>query len=226
MPGEAPQLNSQKSDKISAEPPHSLGSEEQLPRRLGRLTLLRLMARGGMGEVYLGAMGAIEGAERPCVVKIIRREHAQDKSFLARFLDEARIQAQLHHPGVAQILEAATDDEGKPFVVVEHVEGRNLGEIRTRAQQLGARVTWTEALAIGIAMAEGLVHVHERTDAAGHPLEIVHRDLSPQNVMVGYAGDLKLIDFGTARGENRRCHTVAGIVFAKPGYVAPEVAGS
>ena len=179
-----------------------------------------------MGEVYLAAMGAIEGAERPCVVKIIRREHAQDKSFLARFLDEARIQAQLHHPGVAQILEAAIDDEGKPFVVVEHVEGRNLGEIRTRAQQLGARVSWAEAVAVGIPMAEGLVHVHERTDAAGRPLEIVHRDLSPQNVMLGYAGDVKLIDFGTARGENRRCHTVAGIVFAKPGYVAPEVANN
>ncbi|MEZ4221258.1 MAG: protein kinase [Polyangiaceae bacterium] len=198
------------------------GSE--LPRRFGRLTLLRQLARGGMGEVFLAAAGTIDGAERPCVVKIIRREHSDDKSFLARFLDEARIQAQLHHPGVAQILEANQDEEGKPFVVVEHVEGRNLGEVRTRAGQLSSRVSWPEAVAIGIAMAEALAHVHERTDAAGRPLEIVHRDLSPQNAMVSYGGDVKLIDFGTARGENRRCHTVAGIVFAKPGYVAPEVA--
>ncbi len=196
----------------------------ELPRRFGRLTLLRQLARGGMGEVFLAAAGSIDGAERPCVVKLIRREHSDDKSFLARFLDEARIQAQLHHPGVAQILEANEDEEGKPYVVVEHVEGRNLGEIRTRAGQLSARVTWPEAVAIGIAMADALAHVHERTDAAGRPLEIVHRDLSPQNVMIAYGGDIKLIDFGTARGENRRCHTVAGIVFAKPGYVAPEVA--
>ncbi len=201
-------------------------SKERLPRPFGRLTLLRQLARGGMGEVYLASAGGIEGAERPCVVKIIRREHADDKSFLARFLDEARIQSQLHHPGVAQILEAATDEGGKPFVVVEHVEGRNLGEVRNRAQQLGARVAWPEAVALGVSMADALAHVHERTDAAGRPLEIVHRDLSPQNVMVSYGGDIKLIDFGTARGENRRCHTVAGIVFAKPGYVAPEVANN
>jgi serine/threonine-protein kinase len=71
-----------------------------------------------------------------------------------------------------------------------------------------------------------LVHVHERTDASGRPLQIVHRDLSPQNVMVSYSGDTKLIDFGTARGQNRKCHTVSGIVFAKPGYVAPEVANN
>ena len=75
-------------------------------------------------------------------------------------------------------------------------------------------------------MADALAHVHERTDAEGKPLDIVHRDLSPQNVMVSYAGDVKLIDFGTARGLNRRCQTIAGIVFAKPGYVAPEVANN
>ena len=77
-----------------------------------------------------------------------------------------------------------------------------------------------------MALCEGIAHVHERTDAQGQPLEIVHRDLSPQNVMLAYGGDVKLIDFGTARGQNRRCHTIAGIVFAKPGYVAPEVANN
>jgi serine/threonine-protein kinase len=199
---------------------------EVLPRTFERRLLLKHLARGGMGEVYLAASGAIEGAERPCVVKIIRREHAEDRSFLARFLDEARVQAQLAHPGVAQVLEAATDASGKPYVVLEHVEGRNLGEARTRASQLSSRIHWADAVAIGISLGDALAHVHERTDAAGKPLEIVHRDLSPQNVMVGYAGDVKLIDFGTARGLNRRCHTVAGIVFAKPGYVAPEVANN
>jgi eukaryotic-like serine/threonine-protein kinase len=205
---------------------HTVDPEAVLPRRLGRLTLLKQIARGGMGEVLLATTGEIEGAERPCVVKIIRREHADDRSFLARFLDEARIQAQLQHPGVAQILDATTDPSGKPYVVVEYVEGRNLGELRTRAIQLGARMAWPDAVAIGVALAEALSFVHERTDAAGKPLEIVHRDLSPQNIMVGYDGDVKLIDFGTARGENRRCHTVSGIVFAKPGYVAPEVANN
>jgi len=196
------------------------------PSQFGRLTLLKPIARGGMGEVFLATTGGIEGAERPCVVKIIRREHAKDKSFLARFFDEARIQAQLQHPGVAQILEASTDPTGKPFVVMEYIEGRNLGEVRQRATQLRAQIAWADSVALAVCIAEALMHIHERTDAAGLPLAIVHRDLSPQNIMIGYGGELKLIDFGTARGENRRCHTVSGVVFAKPGYVAPEVANN
>lgn len=192
--------------------------------RLGRWTLLKPLARGGMGEVYLGCSGGIEGAERPCVVKIVRREHAQDPSFLARFFDEARIQAQLQHPGVAQVLEASIDQSAQPYVVLEYVEGKNLSDVRQRCSQLKAPMSWADAVAIVVALAEALVHVHERTDASGRALGIVHRDVSPQNVMLGYAGDIKLIDFGTARGENRRSQTVSGIVFAKPGYVAPEVA--
>jgi serine/threonine protein kinase len=197
-----------------------------LPAAFERFKLLKRIARGGMGEVYLATAGGIEGAERPVVIKIIRRDHDTDSSFLARFLDEARIQAQLHHPGVAQVLEASTDESGKPYVVVEYVEGRNLSDVRSRAAQLGVRIEWPEALALAISMGDALAHVHERTDAEGRPLDIVHRDLSPQNVMVGYGGDAKLIDFGTARGENRRCHTISGVVFAKPGYVAPEVANN
>ncbi|HYQ00821.1 MAG TPA: serine/threonine-protein kinase [Polyangiaceae bacterium] len=199
---------------------------DTLPRRFERYTLLKRIARGGMGEVFLATAGGIEGAERPCVVKTIRREHEEDRSFLARFLDEARIQSQLQHPGVAQIMEATNDCAGKPYVVVEFIEGRNLGDVRARAGQLGMRMGWAESLAVSIVMADALAHVHERTDAGGKPLDIVHRDLSPQNVMVSYAGDVKLIDFGTARGQNRRCQTIAGIVFAKPGYVAPEVANN
>ncbi|MEO7032765.1 MAG: protein kinase [Polyangiaceae bacterium] len=199
---------------------------EALPRRFERYTLLKRIARGGMGEVYLATAGGIEGAERPCVVKAIRREHEEDRSFLARFLDEARIQAQLQHPGVAQVVEATNDSSGKPYVVVEFIEGRNLGDVRARAGQLGLRMGWPESIAVSIVMADALAHVHERVDASGKPLDIVHRDLSPQNVMVSYAGDVKLIDFGTARGLNRRCQTIAGIVFAKPGYVAPEVANN
>jgi len=197
-----------------------------LPRAFERFRLLRRIARGGMGEVYLATAGAIKGAERPVVIKTIRSDHDTDSSFLARFLDEARIQSQLHHPGVAQILEAATDVHGKPYVVVEYVEGRNLSDVRGRGATLGVRIEWPEALALAITVGDALAHVHERTDADGRPLDIVHRDLSPQNIMVGYGGDVKLIDFGTARGENRRCHTIAGVVFAKPGYVAPEVANN
>jgi serine/threonine-protein kinase len=195
-----------------------------LPRIHGRRVLLKLAARGGMGDVYLAATTGIEGAERPCIVKTVRRDHMHDGSFLARFLDEARVQAQLQHPGVAQVLEAATDENGEPYTAVEYVEGRSLSDLRQRALQVGVRIAWPDAVAIAVEIAQALAHVHDRAGCDGTPLGIVHRDLSPQNVMVAYAGEVKLIDFGTARGHNRRCRTVAGVVFAKPGYVAPEVA--
>ncbi|WP_437281873.1 protein kinase [Sorangium sp. So ce375] len=209
----------------SHEPNKSGFAADDVPRPLGRYVLLRRIARGGMGEVFLASTTGLEGAERPVVVKIIRREHASDPSYIARFLDEARVQAQLQHSGVAQVIEADVDPAtGEPYAVVEHVEGRSLGEVRARAVQLGHRFDWAEAVAIATMIAEALAHVHERRDPSGAALAIVHRDLSPQNVMLGFAGDVKIIDFGTARGQNRRCHTVAGVVFAKPGYVAPEVA--
>ena len=198
---------------------------DDLPRPLGRYMLLKRIARGGMGEVLLASTMGIEGAERPVIVKIIRREHKKDPNFYARFLDETRVQAQLSHSGVAQVIDAALDDAtGEPYAVVEHVEGKSLGELRHRAVQTGHRIAWADAVALAQLIAEGLAHVHERKDASGRPLAIVHRDLSPQNVMVSFTGEVKIIDFGTARGQNRRCHTVAGVVFAKPGYVAPEVA--
>ncbi|AUX31672.1 MULTISPECIES: serine/threonine-protein kinase [Sorangium] len=209
----------------SHEPTKSGFAADDVPRPLGRYVLLRRIARGGMGEVFLASTTGLEGAERPVVVKIIRREHASDPSYIARFLDEARVQAQLQHSGVAQVIEADVDPAtGEPYAVVEHVEGRSLGEVRARAVQLGHRFDWAEAVAIATMIAEALAHVHERKDPSGAALGIVHRDLSPQNVMLGFSGDVKIIDFGTARGQNRRCHTVAGVVFAKPGYVAPEVA--
>jgi len=99
-------------------------AELPLPRAFGRLLLLKLLARGGMGDVYLATTTGIEWAERACIVKTVRRDHIHDGSFLARFLYEARVQSQLNHPGVAQVLEAATDESGAPFTVVEYVEGR------------------------------------------------------------------------------------------------------
>src|SRR5579863_8707451 len=148
----------------------------ELPRILGRRMLLKLVARGGMGDVYLGATTGIEGAERPCIVKTVRRDHIHDGSFLARFLDEARVQAQLQHPGVAQVLEAATDESGEPYTVVEYIEGRSLSDVRQRSVQAGVRIAWPDAVAIAIEVAQALAHVHERAAADGEPLGIVHRD--------------------------------------------------
>src|SRR5260221_8591715 len=132
--------------------------ELHLPRILGRRLLLKLAARGGMGDVYLAATTGIEGAERPCIVKTVRRDHIHDGSFLARFLDEARVQSQLQHPGVAQVLEAATDENGEPYTAVEYVEGRSLADVRQRAVQMGVRIAWADAAAIAIEVAQALAH--------------------------------------------------------------------
>src|SRR5678815_5056920 len=108
---------------VAKTPDNKPDPNDQLPRALGRYLLLRRIARGGMGEVFLASTTGLEGAERPVVVKIIRREHVKDPSFVARFLDEARVQAQLHHSGVAQVLEATVDERsGEPYAVIEHVE--------------------------------------------------------------------------------------------------------
>src|ERR1700742_4377476 len=144
---------------------------EDVPRALGRFMLLRRIARGGMGEVFLASTTGVEGAERPVVVKVIRRDHVTDPSFLARFLDEARVQAQLQHSGVAQVLEAALDPvSGEPYAVVEHVEGKSLGDVRGRSVQIGRRIGWADAVAMATLVAEALAHVHERLDAAGKAL--------------------------------------------------------
>src|SRR6202158_4654167 len=128
-------------------PSSTAAASLDLPRMLGRRVLLKLAARGGMGDVYLAATTGIEGAERPCIVKTVRRDHIHDGSFLARFLDEARVQAQLQHPGVAQVLEATTDDEGEPYTVVDYVEGRSLCDVRQRAIQTGVKIAWADAVA-------------------------------------------------------------------------------
>ena len=144
---------------------------EDVPRALGRYLLLKRIARGGMGEVFLASTTGLEGAERPVVVKIIRREHAKDPSFIARFLDEARVQSQLQHSGVAQVLDATIDDlTGEPYAVVEHIEGRSLGDVRARAVQIGHAVGWEDGVGMGTLIAEALAHVHERPDPSGRAL--------------------------------------------------------
>src|SRR3954471_13414632 len=138
-------------DNVSAASTKAQGGAgvDDVFRPIGRYTLLKRIARGGMGEVFLASTLGLEGAERPVVVKIIRREHKADPSFIARFLDEARVQSQLQHSGVAQVLDASIDDRtGEPYAVVEHVEGRSLGDVRARALQIGQSVTWADAVAI------------------------------------------------------------------------------
>jgi hypothetical protein len=159
----------------------------------GAILLKLAIARGGMGDVYLAATTGIEGAERPCIVKTVRRDHIHDGSFLARFLDEARVQSQLQHPGVAQVLEAATDENGEPYTVVEYVEGRSLATCGSAPSSSGCgrlgrrrrhrRSRWRKALATC-------------TSARGRRLAARHR--APRSVAAERDGRLR------GRGEAHR----------------------
>ncbi|MCC7541627.1 MAG: serine/threonine protein kinase, partial [Deltaproteobacteria bacterium] len=204
----------------------------ELPRPFGPYVLLSRLARGGMGEVFVAMRGDIEGAERLVVVKTVRPDLVSDPDFVARFLDEGRILCQLQHSSIAQVHEVArTRDDARGgaetvFVAMEHVEGKTLAQVVARAHERGIYVPVPAALGAIGAVLEGLDHAHRRIGLDGKSLGLIHRDVSPQNIVVSYEGDTKVIDFGTAKANVRRLRTTQGFVLGKPGYLAPEQARS
>jgi len=173
-----------------------------------------------MGEIFL-ARQAIAGVHRLVVLKRLLPELAEDPQQLAMFVDEARIAANLAHPNIVQVHEFGQDEQGH-FIVMEYVPGMHVGRLMTRAlrdqQPLEPRI----GAFIVHEVARALDHAHRARDASGTPLEIVHRDISPQNVLVSFAGDVKLMDFGIARAANRARKTNDGSIRGKFPYMSPE----
>jgi serine/threonine protein kinase len=182
--------------------------------------VIRRLAVGGMGEIFL-ARQEIAGVNRLVVLKRLLPELAEDPQLLDMFVDEARIAANLAHPGIVQVHEFGHDTDGH-FIVMEYVPGHHLGHVVTRA--LRARMPMPVRLGAHIVheVARALDHAHHARDSDGKPLEIVHRDISPSNVLVSYRGDVKLMDFGVARAANRAHRTSDGSVRGKFSYMAPE----
>ncbi len=186
--------------------------------QLGRYQVDQLLARGGMGEVYRGRVVGAHGFERPIVIKVIRTELITDERVALMFVDEARIAAGLHHRNIVQIIDFDLFDEGA-FLVCEHVDGVDL---RTMLHQLRAPPRYDLGVAIVAEIATGLDAAHEATDAQGAPLNLVHRDVSPSNVLLGVAGEAKIADFGVAKARSRSYHTISGSIKGKAPYMAPE----
>ena len=186
--------------------------------QLGRYQVDQLLARGGMGEVYLARLAGAHGFERPVVVKTIRTELVADERAALMFVDEARIAAGLHHRNIVQILDFDRF-EGGAFLVTEYIEGCDLGALLA---QLRAPVRYEIALTILTELATGLEAAHAATSEDGAPLNLVHRDVSPSNVLLGMAGEVKLADFGVAKARSRSYHTVSGTIKGKAPYMAPE----
>ncbi len=194
------------------------------PERLGKYELVRFLASGGMARIYLARVSGVGGFERHVVLKTVRPERIEDDAYLAMFLDEARLLATLHHQHVAQVYEVGIADDGTYFLAMEYVHGETLRSVLGRAKRTGVRVPLDFALTAVCAAASGLHHAHDRRGTDGQPLSIVHRDVSPSNVIAGYDGSVKLIDFGIAKATARSTVTQTGYVKGKAGYMSPEQA--
>jgi len=191
----------------------------------GGYQLLERLAMGGMAEVFLARP---DGQERFVAVKRILPNIAADDDFIAMFIDEAKIAGQLTHPNIAQILDIGKINSSY-FIAMEYVSGHDLRALWDRVREAAAPGT-PRGLPVPIAchivkkLAEGLDHAHRKRDSKGRPLGIIHRDVSPQNVLISYDGDLKIIDFGIAKAANRIVKTQTGILKGKFAYMAPEQA--
>jgi len=190
--------------------------------RLGRYELVRHLASGGMSQVYLARLDGAAGFARHVVLKTVRPEAYQDPSLATMFLDEARLIAMLHHQHVAQVFECGITEDGTYFLAMEYLHGETVRAVLDRAHARGRRLPLDFALTVVVAAAHGLHHAHEQRTAAGNPLGIVHRDVTPANLIVGYDGSVKLIDFGMAKAAERSLRTQTGVIKGKPGYMAPE----
>ena len=190
--------------------------------RLGKYQLLRKLATGGMAEVFLAKTDGPMGFEKHLVIKRILPHLAEDPQFVEMFLGEAKLAAQLNHPNLVQLFDFG-EAEGSYFIAMEFIDGPTLRLLLARARDLRAAPTFALSARIVSLAAEGLAYAHDfRDQITDEPLGLVHRDVSPDNILVGRSGAVKLVDFGIAKARGQTHHTQAGTVKGKVAYMAPE----
>jgi serine/threonine-protein kinase len=188
-----------------------------LPGKIGRHSVVGYIATGGMAELFLGK----EPTGRPVVIKRILPHLARQTAFVSMFIDEARIGSRAKHPNLVEVYElgqVGTD----LFLVMEYLVGENLAGLVRRLTKKHERMAYGLCAYLIAEVCDGLHAAHELTDEAGNHLELVHRDVSPQNVFVTYGGDVKLLDFGVATAAHRLTQTASGEVKGKYAYMSPE----
>jgi len=189
--------------------------------QLGRYELINLLASGGMGEVHAARVRGEAGFEKVVAIKRMHPHLAADRRFVQMFLDEARIAASIHSPFVVSTLDLGRDDNGTPYLVMEMVQGASLAQLLDNTAD---SIEHDVAISVLADAACGLHDAHETRDAEGRPTDLVHRDVSPQNLLVGRDGRVKVSDFGIAKALARLTHTAAGELRGKVGYFSPEQA--
>jgi eukaryotic-like serine/threonine-protein kinase len=197
------------------------GTVERNLKTLGRYKLLALLATGGMAEIHLARQSGIEGFERIVVVKKILPHLASDKSFLEMFFDEARIAAMLNHPNIVQIYDLGKEGN-EYFIAMEYLEGESLAYLEREARR--KKMLMPPHLAAGIIamLCDGLDYAHAFQGPEGEHLQIVHRDVSPQNAIILFSGGVKLVDFGIAKAASQLHKTRVGTMKGKLTYMSPE----
>src|SRR5205809_6734660 len=189
---------------------------ETYPLKFGKYVLLKPLARGGMGAIFLAAAGE-PGFQKLCVVKKVIAEKS-DQAKANRFLDEAKVVLRLSHANLVPTFDAGEID-GEFFIAMDLIEGKDLREIWNRCVRTRTRIPLDVALHVGREVARALAYVHSYGD-----LHLVHRDVAPPNILLSYFGEVKLTDFGLARSVLKQEHTAPGIVFGRAAYLAPEQA--
>ncbi len=191
------------------------------PVPFGKYYLLERINVGGMAEVFRAKAFGVEGFERLVAVKRILPNIAEDKEFIRMFVDEAKISVQLNHANIAQIFDLGVVDTSY-YIALEHIHGRDLRAIFDRSRQHGEPMPVAQACFVIMKICEGLDYAHNKRDQGGKELGLVHRDVSPQNILVSFEGEVKLIDFGIAKAAGKGSKTQAGILKGKFGYMSPE----
>lgn len=205
--------------------PAGAPQHEPLPKQFGKYTLLRRLAAGGMAEIFLALHRSMAGFEKLVVIKRILPSMNQNQAFIEMLLHEARIAATLSHPNIVQIFDVGQVD-GTFFIAMEHIHGEDIQAIvRAMKKKELTEFPLEHTLSIVLGMCAGLAYAHEKRDLDGRPLSIVHRDISPRNIVVSFTGDVKIVDFGIAKsGVEPGEDTGSGQLKGKAPYMSPEQA--